>query len=584
MGTGISFSDGQVPAEALEALKQRELARRIALQAARARGERPAVMRSSPAQAAEGAARSPAAGTDGGAPARVTTAALLVPEGFAGQESWNRALTFARRVLPAPAPGSPGVGEMPAHRLASEVLEAAARLEPFEAVALLVEAADHGLPVTDPVATARARALLKDDPLPLPGEPETSWQVYQDERRLQEFQLPAGRQKPLLSVLPIPVLDDFIDEEWITAAPEPDGSPRTAYLRARLVPEALSDAELSLLSWRLERQRREAGPGSEPGPDWPDSWGLLLRLQQGDAQAVDEDWPVLPRAVRGLLNELRTVRESGRVSRHLAEDQALWPLLERLAPEARSESKEFYGWLAVRRLLRALRHLHRAEIRGDQELAEVQRQAAWDLTGHLAFASQAVRWEAQNARAYLSAGSDPAGAARCLAHDSESHPPRQHELGDTAVSRLLGNRSFLERHRSSGRDRLVNPYLVLGVEDGSAEWKPAWRALRRELDESGCVRINHAKDAIESAQREDRDAERLVIPLAPHRWTAPTAVSHRLCLPAEPVERATEPPSESDREWARAAAAREIITLATSRLPQAAEHPVAPCDPESSAL
>ncbi|WP_374776515.1 hypothetical protein OG756_30880 [Streptomyces sp. NBC_01310] len=584
MGTSISFSHGPDPAEDLEALKQRELARRIALQTARARGERPAVIRSSPARAGEGAARSPAAGTDGGAPARVTAAALLVPEGFVGQEAWDRALVFARRVLPAPASGAPGLGEMSARQLASDVLEASARLEPFEAVALLVEAADHGLPVADPVATARARALLKDDPLPLPGEPETSWQVYQDERRLQEFQLPAGRQKPLLSVLPIPVLDDFIDEEWITAAPEPDGSPRTAYLRARLVPEALSDGELSLLNWRLERERREAGPGSEPGPAWPDSWSLLLRLQQGDAQAVEEDWPVLPRTVRELLNELRTVSETGRVSRHLAEDQALWPLLERLAPEARSESKEFYGWLAVRRLLRALRHLHRAEIRGDQELAEVQRQAAWDLTGHLAFASQAVRWEAQNARAYLSAGPDPAEAARCLAHDAESHPPRQQELGDAAVSRLLGNRSFLERHRPSDRDRLVNPYLVLGVEDGSTEWKRSWRALRRELDESGCVRINQAKDAIESAQREDRDAERLVIPLAPHRWADPTAVSHRLGLPAEPVERATEPPSESDREWARAAAAREIITLATSRLPQAAGHPVAPCDPESSAL
>ncbi|MGW6874659.1 hypothetical protein ACWGHA_20235 [Streptomyces xanthophaeus] len=584
MSTGISFSHGPDPAEALEALKQRELARRIALQAARARGERPAVLRSSPARAAEDAARSRTPETVPGTPARVAAAAVPVPEGFAGQEAWDRALAFARRILPAPSPGAPGLDELPARLLASGVLGASARLEPFEAVALLVEATDHGLPVTDPVATARARALLDDNPLPLPGEPETSWQIYQDERRLQEFQLPAGRQKPLLSALPIPVLDDFIDEEWITAAPEPDGSPRTAYLRARLVPEALSDAELNLLNWRLERERREAGPGSEPGPDWPDSWRLLLRLQQGDTAAVDEDWPVLPRTVRGLLNELRTVRETGRVSRRLAEDQALWPLLERLAPEARSESKEFYGWLAVRRLLRALRHLHRAEVRGDQELAEAQRQAARDLTGHLAFASQTVRWEAQNARAYLSAASDPAGAARYLAHDAESHPPRQHELGDTAVTRLLGNRAFLERHRPGDRERMVNPYLVLGVEDGSAQWKQSWRALRRELDESGCVRINQAKDAIEGAQREDRDAERLVIPLAPHRWAAPSAVSHRLSLPAEPVERATEPPSESEREWARAAAAREIITLATSRLPQAAEHSVAPCDPESSAL
>ncbi|MGW0651370.1 hypothetical protein ACWD4T_21575 [Streptomyces umbrinus] len=585
MSTEMRFN-GRSPdaAESLEALRQRELARRVALQAARARGERPAVVRSAPAQAVEGPVKPLLSGTGPVVSADAPAEAPRTPEGFADQEAWVRALAFIERALPDLVPRAQAVTELSARLLASAALEAAAQLEPVDGVALLLEASNHDLPVLDPTAVARARALLERAPLPLAGEPHTAWQVYQDEQRVVEYKIPVARQKALLSVLPLPLLDDLIDEEWITAAPEPDGSPRTAYLRARLAPEALSDEELSLLGWRLERERREAGPGTEPGPDWSDTWLLLWRLQQVDVRAVDDDWPTLPRTVRGLLDELRAVRQSGRVPHGLAADQGLWPLLERLAPEARSDYKTFHGWLAVRRLLRALRHAHRAEIHGDRELADAQRQAAWDLAGRLAYASQPVRWEAQNIRAYLVASTDPVEAGTYLALDAESHQPRQIELGDVTVAKLVRNRAFLAGRRTSDRDRPVNPYLVLGVEDGSPEWKQSWRTVRRELDEAGRVCVNQAKDAIEAAQREDRDTERLMVPLAPHRWAAPASVSHRLSLPAEPMERATEPPSESDREWARTAAAREIITMSTSRPPPAANHLAASRDPESSAL
>ncbi|WP_329316352.1 hypothetical protein [Streptomyces sp. NBC_01262] len=584
MSTETRFSGtGQDAADNLEALRQRELARRVALQAARARGERPAVVRSAPTQTAEGTVKPLLSAEEPVVNANALAEAPRIPEGFADQEAWVRASAFAGRALPGLAPGAQSVRELSARLLASAAVDAAAQMEPVDGVALLADASDHGLPVLNPTAVARARALLERAPLPLAGEPHTAWQVYQDEQRVVEYKIPADRQKALLSVLPLPQLDDLIDEEWITAAPEPDGSPRTAYLRARLAPEALNDEELSLLGWRLERERREAGPGTELGPDWSDTWRLLWRLQQGDTRAVDDDWPTLPRTARELLNELRAVRQTGRVPHGLAADQALWPLLERLAPEAHSDFKKFQGWLAIRRLLRALRHAHRAEIHGDHELADAQRRAAWDLAGRLAYASQLVRWEAQNIRAYLLAPTDPAEAGTYLALDAESHQARQNELGDATVARLVRNRSFLARRRASDRDRPVNPYLVLGVEDGSPEWKQSWRAVRRELDEAGRVRVNQAKDAIEAAQREGRDTDRLVVPLAPDCWAAPTSVSHRLDLPPEPMERATEPPSESDREWARTAAAREIITMATSRPPQAAKHLAASRDPESSA-
>jgi hypothetical protein len=123
---------------------------------------------------------------------------------------------------------------------------------------------------------------------------------------------------------------------------------------------------------------------------------------------------------------------------------------------------------------------------------------------------------------------------------------------------------------------------VLGVPDGADDWKKAWRALRKELDDSGRVRINRAKDMIEKAEREQQEVPWFAVPLAPHRWKDPTGTSHRLELPPEPLQRLTKPPTDSDREWSRTEAAREIVTRATERLSPAAEDPAALEDPESS--
>ncbi|WP_326755880.1 hypothetical protein OIE73_33465 [Streptomyces hirsutus] len=578
MTAGTPLGAGQDEQARVEELRQHEIARRLSLLQARAQGRT--------AQKAPQVADTP------GGPAPVVPPQKQpepepvmpqpVPEGFTDREAWERARSFAEIMLPDALKAA--TGTLPAQELARTAVDAAARQDdPVSGVSLLVMAQDHGLDVFDGRLGDRARALLEDKPLPLPGEPGSLWQVYQDDRRLMGTNLQALRQRALLARLPRPLLDDYIDEEWIGAVPEHDGTSRAAYFRARLDPASLTDEEMDLLAWPLERERREAGPGTEPGRDWPQDWRLLVRLQANDAKAVTEEWTDLLPPTQKLLGALREVRRTGEVPDDLVADELLWVLLERIHPGVRSASnKKFNGWIGVRTLIRAVRQMHRALLRGDDETAEQRRSVALTMAARLRHHSQPVRWEARNVQAYLRAGQETTESLKLLEQDAEGRPPARDQLGGGAVAALRKNRSFLEDRPRGDRDQLLNPYLVLGVLEGTDDWKKAWRALRKELDDSGRVRINRAKDMIEKAERERQEALRFAVPLAPHRWEDPIGTSHRLELPPEPLQRLTQPSTDSDRAWSRTEAAREIITRATERLSPAAEGTAALEDPESS--
>ncbi|WP_404788336.1 hypothetical protein [Streptomyces pristinaespiralis] len=505
-----------------------------------------------------------------------------VPDGFADRETWDRARSFAELMLPDVLKTE--TGNLSAQKLTRAAADAASRKDdPVSGLSLLVTAQNHGLAVFNGRLDDRARALLADKPLPLLGEPGTMWQIYQDDRRLMESNLPAPRQRDLLAKLPRPLLDDYIDEEWIGAVPDHDGTSRAAYFRARLDPASLTGEEMDLLAWPLERERRESGPGTEPGRDWPQDWRLLVRLQANDAKAVAEQWTDLLPSTQKLLGALCEVGRTGQVPDDLVADERLWVLLERIHPSVRSTStKRFNGWIGVRTLVRAVRQMHRALLRGDDETAEQRRKAALTMAARLRHHSQPVRWEAQNAQAYLRAGQETTQALKLLEQDAEGRPPVPDQLGGGVVVTLRKNRSLLENRSRGERDQPLNPYLVLGVPDGTDDWKKAWRTLRKELDDSGRARINRAKDMIEKAEREQQELPRFAVPLDPHRWKDPTGTSHRLELPPEHLQRLTGPPTDSDREWSRIEAAREIITMATERLSPAAQNLAALEDQESS--
>ncbi|MEU6275969.1 hypothetical protein ABZ871_26680 [Streptomyces populi] len=579
MTAGIPLGAGHDEQTRLEELRQREIARRLALRQARAQGrtfdEAPELAKTvgSPAPALPPQKQL--------APEPMTP--QPVPEGFADRVAWERARIFAELVLPDALKTE--AETLSAQKLARAAADVASRQDdPVAGLSLLVMAQDHGLDVLNAPLHDRAQALLEDKPLPLLGEPGSAWQIYQDDRRLMETNLPAPRQRALLAKLPRPLLDDYIDEEWIGAAPERDGTSRAAYFRARLDPVSLTDEEMDLLAWPLERERREAGPGTEPGRDWPSDWRLLIRLQANDAKAIAEEWTDLLPPTRKLLDALREVRRTEEVPDDLVADERMWVLLERVHPRVRSASnKRFNGWIGVRTLIRAVGQMQRALLRGDDETAEQRRKTALTMAARLRHHAQPVRWEAQNIQAYLRAGQEMTESLELLEQDAEGRPPLPDQLGGGAVATLRKNRGFLEDRPFGERDQPLNAYLVLGVPDGADDWKKAWRALRKELDDSGRVRINRAKDMIEKSEREQQEVPRFIVPLAPHRWRDPTGTSHRLELPPEPVRRLTYPPTDSDREWSRTEAAREIITRTTERLSPAAEDHAALEDPESSA-
>lgn len=580
MTAGTPLGAGQDEQARVEEVRQREIARRLALIQARAQGR---TVGKVPQPQGTGVAVGPAPVVPSQKrPEPEPAVPQPVPEGFADREAWERARSFAELMLPDALKAE--TGTLSAQKLARAAADAASRQgDPVEGVSLLVMAQDHGLDVFDGRFDDRARALLEDKPLPLPGEPGSLWQVYQDDRRLTETNLTAPRQRALLAQLPRPLLDDYIDEEWIGAVPERDGTSRAAYFRARLDPASLTDEEMDLLAWPLERERREAGPGTEPGHDWPQDWRLLVRLQANDAKVIAEEWTDLLPPTQKLLDALREVRRTGEVPDDLVADEQLWGLLERIHPSVRSASnKKFNGWIGVRTLIRAVRQMHRALLHGDDETVEQRRSAALAMAERLRHHSQSVRWEAQNVQAYLRASQETAEPLRFLEQDAEGRPPVRDQLGGGAVATLRKNRSFLEGRPSGERDQPLNPYLVLGMPDGAGDWKKAWRALRKELDDGGRVRINRAKDMIEKAEREQQEVLRFAVPLVPHRWKDPTGTSHRLELPPEPLQRLTEPPTNSDRAWSRTEAAREVITKATERLFPAAEEPAAFEDPGSS--
>ncbi|MCQ0025354.1 hypothetical protein M4914_22065 [Streptomyces somaliensis DSM 40738] len=580
MTAGSPLGAGRDEQVRVEELRQREITRRLALRQARSQGR--TIEEAPQPQGAEAVGGPASVVPPRRRPEPEPAVPQPVPEGFADRQAWEHARSFAELMLPDSLKTE--TGTLCAQGLARATTEAAARQDdPVEGVSLLVMAQNHELDVFDDRLDDRARALLEDRPLPLPGELGSMWQVYQDDRRLTETNLPAPRQRVLLAKLPLPLLDDYIDEEWIGALPEHNGTSRAAYLRARLDPASLTEEEMGLLAWSLERERREAGPGTEPGRDWPQDWRLLVRLQAHDASAVTEEWTDLLPPTQKLLDALREVRRTGEVPDGLLADERLWSLLERIHPGACSTTdKRFNGWVGVRALVRTVRQMHRALLHGDEETVEQCRRTALTMAARLRHHSQPVRWEAQNVQAYLRAGREAAESLKLLEQDAEGRPPVREQLGGGAVAALRKNRSFLGSRPSGERDQPLNPYLVLGVPDGAGDWKKAWRALRKELDDSGRVRINHAKDMIEKAERERQEAPRFAVPLAPHRWSDPAGTSHRLELPPEPLQRLTEPPTDSDRAWSRTEAAREIITRATERLFPAAESPAALEDPESS--
>lgn len=579
-------ADGSRPASALsrEELIERERQRRLALIAERASGSPTAPP---PQPRPQGALAGETA-----APADRPVSAS-VPEGFPSEPAWHAAQQAARAAAAAareaghPSPPLEHLApDTDACQLARLVVAAALPLAPIAAVRMLAEAAAAMEALLPPGHTARARALLADAPSQVaadygsaPGSSaDDAWQVYAHYVRLTQYgRVPAEDQQRLAQLLPLPVVDDLVDDGHLVPRAVPEDGDRRLYLQARLTPSQVDTEGLLRLGWTQEQARRE----------------FRLRLARGDVAVLDEARGLTDEQLK-LAADLAKVRAAGRIPAELSAMKWLWPALERLAPQAPvnlRRDKAFGSWFVVRRMHRALRAAHREQLLNDHRRAD-------SLLKHARNDANALReiwtpggWEAKNLLAYLlvlnATGEESYDEAlEMISPVAAGGGLREDQLPGAGRTHLEHNRTVLrqlQRHRDD--DHLLNPYLILGVADGAPTevWKEKWRALRRALDDDGEAAVNQAKDAIQSLERGRAAVEPFLVPLLPPRWANPTAGAAATGAGAPPMPRRTAAPTQQERDYARDRAARGIIRAACQNVGLPADAAAFPASfPESS--
>lgn len=490
-----------------------------------------------------------------------------LPAGYESHAQWQQALKVARAVAAAARAAGhpqealgPTVQDMPAEELAQAVVRAVVPLPATAAVTLLLQSNDVGLAVLPPGQAARTRALItqrpgEDHTASAPGAPaaDEAWRLYEAYERIQHARVGVDDQRRLLNYLPMPVVDDLIDARRVSARAVPESGERRLYLQARLAPAEIDYEGLAALGWREEQVRRN----------------FRARLTTGDLPAAD-DIPALKGEQRRLVAQLEEVRRTGRISPELTNKKWLWPALERLAPNVRVDlrrDKAYGPWLVVRRIYRTIQAAHQARLRGDDKRYQTMLRAASNNATALQDSWTLAGWEARNALAYLhvlrSSDESRYDDALAMLGEAPGQAIKEDQLSQEARHHLATNRGVLSALKNQ-RDRthVLNPYLVLGVQDESPAWKDRWRKLRSSLDEDGEAQVNEAKDAIQAWERERALIPPFMVPLAPGKWANPRASNTATDKVDSPMPRQTKSPTADERDFARMRAAHAIVRAA----------------------
>lgn len=560
---------GGAAAARLELL-ERERQRRLSLIAARAAGKEvpaPAPASSRTPEPAESVPES--------------SPAARLPEGFSSEEQWRatvgavQGLAQGVRAAGFPATGlEDGAADAAKDRLAASALSAVLALPPIAAVRLLAEALDAFPDLLPHLQSVRARALADDLPGRIPdghnseqgaedrsGDPDAAWRRYTSYIRVtSRIRITEEAQQELLQHLPLPVIDDLIDQGRLRNRGLGSADDRSLYLQARIAPAQLPTPLIVELGWDDEISRRSC----------------ITRLAQGDVTAID-DLSLHSTEPWSLASQLRAVRKTGELPRGLTDRKWLWPVLEKTAPTARIDlitQKEFASWFMVRRTLWMVRNGGLAELHGDHERAEMFFRRAWDETRTLQRLTAAARWEALNVRAFLRilrASPKPSyeEALEEIHPSSDRKMPGEDRLPARTRANLARNRDVIRnlQHRRES-DYVLNPYVALGLRDlaPESEWKTAWRSLRRSLGGEGEAMANQAKDAIQDEERGHAVPGSFRLPISPERWEVPPAANAPFHDGARPLPRRTDPASAGEREYARSQAAEDILRAACTDL------------------
>jgi len=152
------------------------------------------------------------------------------------------------------------------------------------------------------------------------------------------------------------VADDLIDaglmgRELLEAALLQD-HPSAPYLRGRLAPDELTDAELA--QHPFERARRDFLAGRPADPDHPDLRALTLLhgLRGGDPEVLADLEPLLPEPLRAVAAAVARSLRTGDIDPEALADTSTWEVLGPLAapgPGASPTLRRLAAWWSVRR-------------------------------------------------------------------------------------------------------------------------------------------------------------------------------------------------------------------------------------------
>jgi hypothetical protein len=333
----------------------------------------------------------------------------------------------------------------------------------------------------------------------------------------------------VLPWIPLSVLDDLIDagtvgpehQPWQYRAEETDH----AYLKARLVPDQVTDEQASALQWTARERRSAFLAADETLPSAGDVYDLLERVADGDASVVKELERELPRDLVLRLRRLLDGVAVGNWDRDIWEDRGLWRLIFALwEPKAavNPSRSPLHALMALRQAydLLCMNDLPRAS-------AQIDKLVSYEAT------DPACRAEALNFHAYmllLQEELDAAGMA--LEGIRDAH--------ERAESNLLMVR---QRQAVSRNDRPAasNPYLDLGLPHGAPSWTTRYRDLRREhvRDVDMSARLNSAMKRIRDAERHEDWSGFFVLPLDLDVFELPDEVPVTLVPRLAPLTRRT---------------------------------------------
>ncbi|MFI2036118.1 hypothetical protein ACH470_15875 [Streptomyces bottropensis] len=462
---------------------------------------------------------------------------------------------------------------------------------PLLALRYLAELAHGGLPTLTDDELSQSEALLAERlpaPPSSPAHPD-AWQIHLEAVEAAGRGVLSGEAwHRLAGTLPLPVLDDFIDAGTFDrrVLPALRGlESREAYLVARLAPEELTEAELSVLGWQDETKRRALHRGEAIAPleGCHDQWSLRSALLGGETAGLDPATITLaagkplPSALAQFLQSLQSIRRGGALDRELGNDRGLFAVLEDWLPQGRliAGRAAFHYWAGTRRLYRLLDELHWAmavepETVPDTLRGVVQQASALRNEQGGATAGRADR-EARVVLAYVYFLTARPGERDRLDHAVglleeliRRGAGRPGGLGGQTRSALKRLSALLQALRQKHKPQdVLNPYLALCVEHGSTEWRHGWRNLRRQVSGERLEDINSAKDRIQrldAAKRLGAPSEPLyAMPLDERFLWVPPERSPLLYPPAQPLERRTNTSTEEELQWSASEAARELI-------------------------